>query len=36
MKSIPWEEVPEDKLIQGIRRRIVTGDQVDAGAPLLP
>jgi len=36
MKSIPWEEVPEDKLIQGIRRRIVTGEQVMLGRLYFP
>lgn len=36
MKSTPWEEVPEDRLIQGIRRRIVTGEQVMLGRLSFP
>jgi hypothetical protein len=28
MKSVAWSEAPEDRLIQGIRRRIVTGERV--------
>ena len=31
MKAVSWSEVPEDHLIQGIRRRIVTGEKVMLG-----
>ena len=36
MKAVPWDQVPEDRLIQGIRRRIVTGEQVMLGRLFLP
>ena len=35
-KAVPWDEVPEDRMIQGIRRRIVTGEQVMLGYISLP
>lgn len=35
-KAVPWDEVPEDRMIQGIRRRIVTGEQVMLGHISLP
>ena len=31
MKAVPWSEVSEDRLIQGIRRQIVTGEKVMLG-----
>ena len=31
MRAIAWRDVPEDRLIQGIRRRVVTGEQVMLG-----
>lgn len=31
MKSVAWGDVPEERLIQGIRRRIVTGEKVMLG-----
>jgi quercetin dioxygenase-like cupin family protein len=31
MKSVSWDDVPEDRLIEGIRRRIVTGEKVMLG-----
>ena len=36
MKAVPWSEVPEERLIQGIRRRIVTGEQVMLGRLFIP
>ena len=36
MKSVPWEEVNEDRLIGGIRRRIVTGEKVMLGRIYFP
>jgi len=36
MKAVPWSEVPEDQLIQGIRRRIVTGERVMLGRIFFP
>ena len=31
MDAVAWNDVPEDRLIQGIRRRIVTGERVMLG-----
>ncbi len=36
MKSAPWDHVPEDRLIQGLRRRIVTGERVTLGRIYFP
>jgi quercetin dioxygenase-like cupin family protein len=36
MKSVPWDDVPVDRLKQGIRRRIVTGEQVMLGRLTFP
>lgn len=36
MKAVAWSEVPEDQLIQGIRRRIVTGERVMLGRIFFP
>jgi quercetin dioxygenase-like cupin family protein len=36
MESVPWNDVPEERLIQGIRRRIVTGDKVMLGRLYFP
>ena len=36
MKAVAWSEVPEDRLIQGIRRRIVTGERVMLGRLYFP
>ena len=36
MKAIAWSEVTEDRLIQGIRRRIVTGEKVMLGRLYFP
>ena len=36
MKAVPWSEVPEDRLIEGIRRRIVTGERVMLGRIFFP
>ena len=36
MKAVPWSEVPEDRLIQGIRRRIVTGEKLMLGRLFIP
>ena len=36
MKSVPWDEVNEDRLIGGIRRRIVTGEKVMLGRIYFP
>lgn len=36
MKSVAWNDVQEDRLIQGIRRRIVTGDKVMLGRISFP
>ena len=36
MKSVSWSDVPEDRLIQGIQRRIVTGDKVMLGRLYFP
>ena len=35
-RAVPWDEVPEDRMIMGIRRRIVTGEQVMLGHISLP
>ena len=31
MNPVPWDQVPEDRLIEGITRRIVTGERVMLG-----
>ena len=36
MNAVPWSGVPEDQLIQGIRRRIVTGERVMLGRIFFP
>ena len=36
MKAIAWRDVPEDRLIQGIRRRVVTGEKVMLGLLSFP
>jgi quercetin dioxygenase-like cupin family protein len=36
MKSVAWNDMPEDRLIQGIRRRIVTGEKVMLGRIYFP
>jgi len=36
MKTIAWNEIPHDNLIQGIRRQIVTGDKVMLGRLYFP
>lgn len=36
MKAVAWNAVPEDRLIQGIRRQIVTGEKVMLGRIRFP
>ena len=36
MESVNWNEIPEDRLIGGIRRRIVTGEKVMLGKMYFP
>lgn len=36
MKALSWDEVPEERLIHGIRRRIVTGERVMLGRIYFP
>ena len=36
MESVNWNEIPEDRLIGGIRRRIVTGKKVMLGKMYFP
>ena len=36
MNAVSWSDVPEDRLKQGIRRRIVTGDKVMLGRLYFP
>ncbi|MCH8195441.1 MAG: cupin domain-containing protein [Chloroflexi bacterium] len=36
MKLIAWDEVPEERLAQGIKRRIITGDKVMLGRLFIP
>ncbi len=36
MKAVPWSEVHEDRLIQGIRRQIITGEKVMLGRIRFP
>jgi quercetin dioxygenase-like cupin family protein len=36
MKAVPWSEVTEDRLIEGIRRRIVTEEKVTLGRIYFP
>lgn len=36
MQSISWNDVPEERMIQGIRRRIFTGESVMLGRLFLP
>ena len=36
MKAVAWSEVHEERLIQGIRRRIVTGEKVMLGRLYFP
>ena len=36
MKSVKWSEIPEDNLIDGIKRKIVTGDKVMLGKLYFP
>ncbi len=36
MKSVAWRDVKEDRLVGGIRRRIVTGDKVMLGRIYFP
>ncbi|MBI4200139.1 MAG: cupin domain-containing protein [Chloroflexi bacterium] len=36
MKAVAWKSVPEDRLIQGIRRQIVTGEKVMLGRIRFP
>jgi len=36
MSFTSWENVPEDTLIQGIKRRVVTGDKVMLGRLTFP
>lgn len=36
MQAVPWSAVPEDRLIEGIKRRIVTGERVMLGRIFFP
>lgn len=36
MESVPWSDIPEDRLVQGIRRQIVTGEKVMLGRIRFP
>ena len=36
MKSMPWDQVPEEQLIQGITRRVITGELVMLGRIFFP
>ena len=36
MESVNWNDIPEDRLIGGIRRRIVTGEKVMLGKMYYP
>ncbi|MCH8284355.1 MAG: hypothetical protein IIC20_07245, partial [Chloroflexi bacterium] len=36
MHLIAWDEVPEEHLAQGIKRRIITGDKVMLGRLFIP
>ncbi len=36
MEAISWNEVPEERLIHGIKRRIVTGEKVMLGRIFFP
>ena len=36
MEAISWDDIPEDRLIHGIRRRVVTGEKVMLGRIYFP
>ncbi|MEE9284664.1 MAG: cupin domain-containing protein [Dehalococcoidia bacterium] len=36
MEAIAWDDIPEEALIQGIKRRIVTGEKVMLGRLFIP
>ena len=36
MKAIPWHHIKEDQLVDGVRRRIVTGEKVMLGRIYFP
>jgi hypothetical protein len=35
-EAISWDGVKEDKLIEGMKRRIVTGEKAMLGCPVFP